>query len=572
MAEMTTEQLQAVAMANARARMAQAQSGQPMSLGGGATQQPYDDGTQTDANGAEHSSPLAAAMPLPLSAILSPTQRADAFVADAVPFNLGDELGAAVRATKSSLTGNKGSWSDNYGGNLSDIRRSQGLEMSAHPALSIAAGLPANIAAAMATGNPESFGGMILQGGGLGAMQGFGSGEGGAVNRLESGVVGAGVGAATSGVLGLAGKALAGRSADPARDLLLNEGVPLTSGQATGPIAQRLESGMTSIPGGGDVVLAAQRKSLEGFNGAAYNRVLGPIGEDLPDDVAPGHDAVAAIQKKIGEAYDSVIPKLQARVNTPEFGQDVADITANLKDAAPAKLDQFTQQVNKIAFRAADDPNNVLTGQAFKDIHTDLGTLARNYMKDSTTEGRYFGQAVSDLRDALLDQAERTTQDPGLIDQLKSANEAYRNFLPVQKAAGAAQANDGVFTPFQLSNAVKASDPSMRKSAFASGNAVMQDLTRAGNKVLGNKVPDSGTPLRQMLSNPLLWPGAILSGGVAGITHNSISQNIARSLIAGARGPLALGAGRALGAIAGPSGAALSPLLTQQLLLASPTQ
>jgi len=50
-----------------------------------------------------------------------------------------------------------------------------------------------------------------------------------------------------------------------------------------------------------------------------------------------------------------------------------------------------------------------------------------------------------------------------------------------------------VFTPNDLSNAVRQTDTSVRKGRYARGNALMQDLSDPASAVLPQKVPDSGT-------------------------------------------------------------------------------
>jgi hypothetical protein len=65
---------------------------------------------------------------------------------------------------------------------------------------------------------------------------------------------------------------------------------------------------------------------------------------------------------------------------------------------------------------------------------------------------------------------------------------------------------EGIFTPAQLEAAVRQSDVSKRKAAFARGGAPMQDLSSRATSILGQKVPDSGTATRGMT-------GALLTGG-----------------------------------------------------------
>jgi hypothetical protein len=65
---------------------------------------------------------------------------------------------------------------------------------------------------------------------------------------------------------------------------------------------------------------------------------------------------------------------------------------------------------------------------------------------------------------------------------------------------------EGIFTPAQLEAAVRQTDRSARKGAFARGAAPMQELSGTATSVLGSKVPDSGTAARGMT-------GALLTGG-----------------------------------------------------------
>ena len=75
-----------------------------------------------------------------------------------------------------------------------------------------------------------------------------------------------------------------------------------------------------------------------------------------------------------------------------------------------------------------------------------------------------------------------------------------------QRAASALGGEEGVFTPAQLLNAVKAMDPSRNKGAFARGDALLQDLAEPAKTVLSQSVPDSGTAGRLLAS--LIMGGA----------------------------------------------------------------
>ena len=63
--------------------------------------------------------------------------------------------------------------------------------------------------------------------------------------------------------------------------------------------------------------------------------------------------------------------------------------------------------------------------------------------------------------------------NPTEAKSLAALNSAYSKFLRVENAAGRIGAKEGVFSPEQLTGAVRQMDPSLRHRAFARGNAPM---------------------------------------------------------------------------------------------------
>jgi hypothetical protein len=121
-------------------------------------------------------------------------------------------------------------------------------------------------------------------------------------------------------------------------------------------------------------------------------------------------------------------------------------------------------------------------------------------------------EALRGVRDALRGGIER--QNPQYAGQLQSINRAYAEQTILQNAASKVTNPHNPIMPSQLQQAVKAGDNTVRKNAFAKGNARMQDLSDASMAVLGNNVPDSGTAGRMMLNAGLLG-GTGLAGAMA---------------------------------------------------------
>jgi hypothetical protein len=72
------------------------------------------------------------------------------------------------------------------------------------------------------------------------------------------------------------------------------------------------------------------------------------------------------------------------------------------------------------------------------------------------------------------------------------------------------QAQDGVFTPNQLMTNAFQADTRVRGRGVIDGTATFADLARAGQSVLGNRYPDSGTAGRMIAAG-------LAGGGTAGL-------------------------------------------------------
>lgn len=125
-----------------------------------------------------------------------------------------------------------------------------------------------------------------------------------------------------------------------------------------------------------------------------------------------------------------------------------------------------------------------------------------------------------DLRDAAADILRGVSDDvggmverqaPGVLDDFRNANTAYRNSKILESAVGKAMNTDGVFTPAQLGMAARENAKKFGRR-YASEERPFFDLQRAGQQILPSKVPDSGTAGRQATGDGLL-------GVVRGFSH-----------------------------------------------------
>lgn len=289
-------------------------------------------------------------------------------------------------------------------------------------------------------------------------------------------------------------------STNPQVQQLLNEGVTPTPGQIMGGTARSVEDKAVSIPIVGDAIRGARRRGIEEFNEAALNRAVAPIGGRV---TATGREGMQQVQNALDDAYNTLLPQMTYRMDA-QFGREIGRLQQMAATLPPAQAQQFNNIVQtQVASRLT--PQGVATGQNFKAIESEIGRLAREYQGSAVAGERALGQALTQLRTSLRENLARA--NPQQAAELAQINQGYANLVRVEKAAAMQGAEGGVFTPAQLSNAVRSSDSTVRRRGYAAGNALMQDLSDAGRAVLNSTVPNSGTADRMMLSAGALGTG-----------------------------------------------------------------
>jgi len=310
--------------------------------------------------------------------------------------------------------------------------------------------------------------------------------------------------------------AMVSPTVDPNVRALMAEGITPTTGQILGGGYKRFEEGLTSIPVIGDFIKSAQGRAVEQLNTAAFNRALKPIGSSLPSGTT-GREAVQFVSDKLDDAYGKLLPKMTVQAD-PVFGTEIGNLRQMVAQGAidpnaVRAFDRFldTNVVNKFQGQQA------ITGQTLKQIQSDLRERINLLGASTDADQRLMGQALQEVQDQFRQLVIRS--NPANAAELKAIDTGYANFKRVQRAAGLTGAEEGIFSPAQLQNAVRAMDRSKDKSRFATGQALMQDLSETGKVVLGNKLPDSGTPYRSLAA-------LIASGGAAGAGYPTLAAGM----------------------------------------------
>ena len=349
----------------------------------------------------------------------------------------------------------------------------------------------------------------------------------------------AGAGAVGGALLTPVGKAL-GRMVSPQTSdqvkTLLKAGVTPTPGQILGGAAQRMEDAATSFPILGDFIRNAQRRGIYDFNTAAYQRALDPIGEKAPQVI--GREGVEAVADILGSKYDQILPKLSFRPD-PQFALDLNNLKSMAAQLPEAQAKQFDNILASQFGKAT--PAGLMNGETLKGVTSTILQKAKGYSGDASFDNRELGSALMELKSTITRALQR--QNPVEAPQLAAVDQGWANYARIRAAAASQGAHEGVFTPAQLSAAVKAGDKSVGKGNFAKGNALMQDLSDAGKSVLSQKVPDSGTILRGLVNaglgggagylataHPLAVLGTIGAVGAGALPYTQMGQQAMSAL------------------------------------------
>lgn len=392
------------------------------------------------------------------------------------------------------------------GDNQQQIDESRRLDA---PLMKTKAGMAGNIAGNIGTmagtaliPGANTVSGSAVVGSVLGGLSPVATGE----SRLDNTVMG-GVGGAAGGAIAKGLSRVISPNTAPEVKALMNEGVTPTIGQTLGGFANAVENKLTSVPLVGDAINAGRRRATEQFNQAAYNRALSPIGQKASGKV--GRQGVENVSDALSAAYEDLLPRLTFKADqtfTNELNA-VRSMAATLPDTQAKRFEKLltTQLLDRMT------PAGTMSGETLKAAESQLGKFSRGYSKDQSFDNQQLADALKEVQAIVRGAVTRSNPDGAA--ELAAINKGYANYDRIRRAASMQGADNGVFSPRQLSSAVRSQDSTVAKGAYAKGNALMQDLTDAGRTVLGNSVPDSGTAGRLLMSGGLGGLGTYIAGG-----------------------------------------------------------
>jgi len=462
-------------------------------------------------------------------------------------FGFNDEAAGAGQAVGAAMSGGDFGQAYNDFSQLERARKELGAEQAG------GLGVAAEIGGSLLAGRPDMAAGRVagllpsmVEGakGGVvgGGLYGFGSTDGNIHDRLT----GAGQGAALGGATGAAlpaviagGKRVISPSRAPqakanAANVLRNEGVELTAGQATGN--KKLQYREVEL--GGSSVDDFMERQAEQFTSAALKRA----GLNTPRAT---HDVIDAGFSGIGQQFDDMASRNHIQPDK-RLATDLQTAWKRFEGVTnpgtrPKVIERYITDIY-------GKPGPV-SGEWYKSTRSELGKL-------TTHENADLAEAARDMMAALDDAMERTIAktNPADLGGWKEARRLYKNMLVIRDAAtraGAASA-EGIITP----QALRSAAIRQNKNAFARGRNEFVDLADAGVSAM-TPLPNSGTPGR--LGAKLFVPaGAATGATIGGVVGGPVGAGI--GAVAGAAVPWTVG--KAL--MSGPGRAYLTNQLASQ--------
>ena len=322
--------------------------------------------------------------------------------------------------------------------------------------------------------------------------------------QVGLGAIGGKVGEAVSAGLGKVMNPLASKAEQTMRDL----GITPTPGQTLGGAFKKAEDFAQNLPLIGEQIRGAREKVLFDFNKGIINKTLEKVNDKLPENVI-GRDAVRYAADQVSNKYDEVLGKMKFDLDFKTTSGILDALNkANLPSAV--QREEATNILNSIALNKF--AGKTLTGAEYKGIESDLAKEVSKYKNSGSAADRNVGDALQGVLNTF--KTELYQQNQRYTPQLRRIDSAYGELKLMERAAANTGAENGVFTPKQYNLAVKQSDVTRQKSAFAKGTARGQELSESALKTLGE---DAKSTLEGRLAIGTLGGMATLSNPYVGV-------------------------------------------------------
>lgn len=320
-------------------------------------------------------------------------------VANMAMLGFADEAAAGLAYLRGQLPGGNGK---PYSEILPLVREQQGIDIEEHPVANLAGMgvgiIPSVMALGPAAASRPTLAGQVgvgaATGGGLGAAQGFGTGEGGFVPRAQNAAVQGGIGAAVGGAVPLVANA-AGATYRGVRDWMAQNAAARQAG-ANPAAVQRI----TELLAADDTLGTTGRANIARAGPDAMLADAGPNAQQALDAAVQfgGRGTIGtrqAIDARAGRAADDMTAALDLHLGGPPVGVETA--RAGIRTAARPALNEAYDAAYSLPINYADDVGQRLEGMVKNRVPQGAIQAANNLMR---TEGAQSQQILAHVDDA----------------------------------------------------------------------------------------------------------------------------------------------------------------------------
>lgn len=340
----------------------------------------------------------------------------------------------------------------------------------------------------------------------------FLTGEGGAVLGRVPGMVGRvgkGLGtvskvtnplAPVKAVTTVAKRAITPLPAEPAlteaAQTLKAAGVPTTAGQRTGTRALKYAE---SELGGGTTA-----GKIEEQERAFTKAALSHIGE-TSDTASP--QVMNRAYNRIGGEFNALGARtsIDTSLPTSTFMTDISQSLSDYLNTSSAPIAGIRNMARAMTTRAA---TGTIPGNVYKSWRSQLARYRRGTTDPEAKKA--YGEYI-DALDFAMEQNIIKKGNPKDVARWQNARRQYRNYITLERAAGAAgpKAAQGIITPAQLRQAAVSTQG---RRAYVQGQGDFSELARAGQAVM-TPMPQSGTAISTAVRAIPAIIGGVLGGG-----------------------------------------------------------
>ena len=271
--------------------------------------------------------------------------------------------------------------------------------------------------------------------------------------------------------------------------ILSDAGIPLDAAQQSGSsFLGKVRSRFWDNP-----FTSGQQSELAGTQQALYNKaILKTIGEDATTATP---EVMQRADDRIGAVFKDVLDRNNVQVTDPVL----AKIGSVQAAAAEDEKSPIVSIANRFINAVGED--GAVSGQTAYNIKKDLDRAAQS---QDTTLAYHAGQLRSTIMDAINDSLPADDKTA-----FQTARQQFRNMSTIEPAID--RMGGGNISPAKLANAL-ATKSNRGASIYGRGDTQLVDLAQAGNLLLSDKNPNSGTTAREIMQMGL----PLIAGGAAG--------------------------------------------------------